>query len=68
MEIHDELAIEIFNTLENIRRVESMIRKHVEAKSEDLIINQYYSLKKELSQQLAELLSNATNTNVQIAA
>jgi len=68
MEIHDELAIEIFHTLENIRRVESMIRKHVEAKSEDLIINQYYSLKKELSQQLAELLSNATNTNVQIAA
>ena len=68
MEIHDELEIEIFHTLENIRRVESMIRKHVEAKSEDLIINQYYSLKKELSQQLAELLSNATNTNVQIAA
>ena len=68
MEIHDELEIEIFHTLENIRRVESMIRKHVEAKSENLIVNQYYSLKKELSQQLADLLSNATNTNVQIAA
>jgi len=68
MEIHDELEIEIFHTLENIRRVEGMIRKHVEAKSENLIINQYESLKKELSQQLADLLSNATNTNVQIAA
>ena len=68
MEIHDELEIEIFHTLEKIRRVENMIRKHIEAQSEGLITNQYYSLKKELSQQLADLLSNATNTNVQIAA
>ncbi|WP_221389696.1 hypothetical protein [Dyadobacter sp. NIV53] len=68
MEIHDELEIEIFHTLEKIRRVESIIRKHLEAKSEDLIVNQYYSLKKELSQQLADLLSSATNAKVQIAA
>lgn len=68
MEIYDELEIEIFHTLEKIRRVESTIKRHVESKSEDLIINQYISLKKELSQQLADLLSQATNAKVQIAA
>ncbi|REA60423.1 hypothetical protein DSL64_15040 [Dyadobacter luteus] len=68
MEIYDELEIEIFHTLEKIRRVESMINRHVDSGSEDLIINQYISLKKELSQQLADLLSQATNAKVQIAA
>ena len=68
MEIYDELEIEIFHTLEKIRRVENMIKRHVDSKSEDLIINQYVSLKKELSQQLADLLSQATNAKVQIAA
>ena len=68
MEIYDELEIEIFHTLEKIRRVENMIKRHANSKSEDLIINQYVSLKKELSQQLADLLSQATNAKVQIAA
>ncbi|MDQ6480427.1 hypothetical protein [Dyadobacter sp. LHD-138] len=68
MEIHDELEIEIFHTLEKIRRVENMINRHVDSGSENLIINQYISLKKELSQQLADLLSQATNAKVQIAA
>ncbi|WP_254561480.1 hypothetical protein [Dyadobacter diqingensis] len=68
MEIHDELEIEIFHTLEKIRRVENMIKRHVDSGSENLIINQYISLKKELSQQLADLLSQATNAKVQIAA
>lgn len=68
MEIIDELEIEIFHTLEKMRRVESMIKRHVDFGSEDLIINQYISLKKELSQQLADLLSQATNAKVQIAA
>ncbi len=68
MEIHDELEIEIFHTLEKIRRVENMIKRHVDAGSQDLLVNQYYSLKKELLQELAELLSQAINTKVQIAA
>ena len=68
MEIYDELEIEIFHTLEKIRRVESMIKRHVDSGSEDVITNQYISLKKELSQQLADLLSQATNAKVQIAA
>jgi len=68
MEIIDELEIEIFHTLEKIRRVESMIKRHVDSESEDVITNQYISLKKELSQQLADLLSQATNAKVQIAA
>lgn len=68
MEIHDELEIEIFHTLEKIRRVENMIKRHVDSGSENLIIDQYVSLKKELSQQLADLLSQATNAKVQIAA
>ncbi|HEV7382949.1 MAG TPA: hypothetical protein VGN64_24300 [Dyadobacter sp.] len=68
MEIYDELEIEIFHTLEKIRRIESMIKRHTESGSEELIVNQYISLKKELSQQLADLLSQATNAKVQIAA
>ncbi|CAG5011716.1 hypothetical protein DYBT9275_05008 [Dyadobacter sp. CECT 9275] len=68
MEIHDELEIEIFHTLEKIRRTEEMIRAHVNAGTEEIIINQYQALKTELSQQLAELLSNAINAKIQIAA
>lgn len=68
MEIHDELEIEIFHTLEKIRRTEEMIRTHVNAGTEEIIINQYQALKTELSQQLAELLSNAINAKIQIAA
>jgi hypothetical protein len=68
MEIHDELEIEIFHTLEKIRRVENMIKRHVDAGSQDLLVDQYHSLKKELLKELAELLSQAINTKVQIAA
>ena len=68
MEIQDELEIEIFHTLEKIKRIEAMLLRHTEAKSEALIISQYKSLKHELSQELATLLSKATNAKVQIAA
>jgi hypothetical protein len=68
MEIHDELEIEIFHTLGKIRRVENMIKRHVDIGSQDLLVNQYHSLKKELLQELADLLSQAIKTEVQIAA
>lgn len=67
MEIHEDLDVEIFQTLSSIRLADQMLARHVNAESQDLLINQYKFLKKDLCQQLAELISLAVNTKVQIA-
>jgi len=66
MEIHNELDIEIFQTMRSIRLADQMLARHVNAESQDLLINQYQFLKKDLCGQLAELISKAINTKVQI--
>lgn len=66
MEIHEDLDIEIFQTLSSIRLADQMLKRHLEAKSQNLLINQYKFLKKDLCEQLAELISQTLNTKVQI--
>ena len=48
MEIHNELDIEIFQTMRSIRLADQMLARHVNAESRDLLINQYQFLKKDL--------------------
>ena len=67
MEIHEDLEIEILQTLRSIRLADQMLVRHVNAESQDLLVNQYKYLKKDLCGQLAELISKAVNTKVQIA-
>jgi len=67
MEIYEHLDIEILQTLRSIRLADQMLARHVNAESQALLINQYKFLKKDLSGQLAELISKAVNTKVQIA-
>lgn len=58
MEIKDEKMIEIFNTLEKIERVNNAIHFHQEQVTPDLLaIEQYLSIKNNLTQQLLELLA-----------
>lgn len=66
MEIQDELDIEIFTTLQKIRYLNNLIDRHINARSEDIILNQYHFLKDKLLQQMANLISISTNTIVQI--
>ena len=47
MEIHNELDIEIFQTMRSIRLADQMLARHVNAESQDLLINQYQFLKKD---------------------
>lgn len=39
MEIHEDLYIEIFQTLSRIRLADQMLARHVNAESQDLFIN-----------------------------
>lgn len=67
IEIHEDLDIEVLQTLRSIRLADQVLARHVNAESQDLIIDQYKFLKKDLCGQLAELISKAVNTKVQIA-
>jgi hypothetical protein len=58
MEIQSELQIEIFHTLEKIERVNKAAAFHqIQADADQLAINQYLNLKKELTNQLLSLLA-----------
>ena len=58
MEIQSEHDIEIFHTLDKIRRVNQAIRFHSSLENPDsFTIEQYRKLKQELSEQLVALLS-----------
>lgn len=59
MEIRDEKMIEIFNTLEKIERINGTIHFHQAQATPDLLaIEQYLSIKNNLTQQLLELLAS----------
>ena len=58
MEIDNELDIEIFQTLNQIKRTEEIIRFHQSQEEiSELAVFQYRRMKEDLSSQLAELLS-----------
>jgi hypothetical protein len=58
MEIENELDIEIFQTLNQIKRTEEIIKFHQSQEEvSELAIFQYRRMKENLSNQLAELLS-----------
>ena len=58
MEIENELDIEIFQTLSQIKRTEEIIKFHQNQEDvSELAIFQYRRMKEDLSNQLAELLS-----------
>ena len=66
MEIESDLDIEIFQTLNQIKRTEEIIEFHKNQEDfSELTINQYQRLKADLSNQLSILLSKY-NLNVQI--
>jgi ABC-type sugar transport system ATPase subunit len=66
MEIENELDIEIFQTLNLIKRTEEMINLHQNREDfSELAVVQYKKMKDDLSKQLAELLAKY-NLNVQI--
>jgi hypothetical protein len=58
MEIENELDIEIFQTLNQIKRTEEIIKFHLSQEEiSELAIFQYRRMKEDLSNQLAKLLS-----------
>jgi hypothetical protein len=58
MEIENELDIEIFQTLSQIKRTEEIIKFHQSQEDvSELAVFQYKKMKEDLSNQLAELLS-----------
>jgi hypothetical protein len=66
MEIENELDIEIFQTLNQIKRTEEIIEFHKNQEDfSELAISQYQRLKADLSNQLSFLLSKY-NLNVHI--
>lgn len=68
MEIHDEIHIEIFHTLEKITRMNNAIAFHAEQEVPSLIsIEQYQSLKSQMTNQLLELLAKV-DVKLQVAA
>lgn len=67
MEIENELDIEIFQTLNQIKRTEEIIKFHQSQEDvSELAIIQYARMKDDLSNQLAELLSRY-NLDVKIS-
>jgi hypothetical protein len=68
MEIHDEIQIEIFHTLEKITRMNNAIAFHTEQEAPSLMsIEQYQSLKLQMTNQLLELLAKV-DVKLQVAA
>ena len=68
MEIQDKRMIEIFHTLEKIERINKAIHFHQEQAASDIIaIEQYQSIKSDLTQQLLNL-SAELELNLELAA
>lgn len=69
LEINDELEIQIFHTLEQVKRMNEAIRRHQRADEPNaLIIEQFQELRQRLNIELQDLLSKVTETRWQIAA
>ncbi|MGA0558425.1 hypothetical protein ACO2Q8_17320 [Larkinella sp. VNQ87] len=69
MEINDDLEIQIFHTLEHLRRVNQNLRQHLDAEQpSSLMIEQYQAMKQRLTEELQHLMSLATEVTWQVAA
>ncbi|GAB4028942.1 hypothetical protein [Spirosoma gilvum] len=69
MEINDELEIQLFHTLEHIKRMNDAIRRHQRAEEANtFMIEQFQEIKQRLNTELQDLLSKVTETPWQIAA
>ncbi len=68
MEIHDEIQIEIFHTLEKINRMNNAIAFHAAQDEKSLVsIEQYQSIKSQMTHQLLVLLAKV-DVKLQLAA
>ena len=68
MEIHDEVQIEIFHTLEKINRMNNAIAFHTVQDEPSLVsIEQYKAIKSQMTHQLLELLEKV-DVKLQLAA
>ncbi len=69
MEINDELEIQIFHTLEQVKRMNEAIRRHQRTDDPNtFMIEQFQEVKNRLTNELQVLLSQATETRWQVAA
>ena len=69
MEINDELEIQIFHTLEQVKRMNEAIRRHQQTDEPNaFMIEQFQELRQRLNAELQDMLSEITETRWQIAA
>ncbi|WP_143092543.1 hypothetical protein [Arsenicibacter rosenii] len=69
MEIHDELEIEIFNTIEQIKRMNEAIHRHEQSNDPNpLMIEQFQEIRNRLTSDLQRLMSEITETTWVLAA
>ena len=68
MEINDELEIEIFHTLEQIKQMNKAIHRHQQAQEpNDFMIEQFQEMKNRLTKELQALMSRVTETTWLVA-
>ncbi len=69
MEIRDELDIQIFHTLEQVKRMNEAIRRHAQADEPNaFMVEQFQEVRQRLNTELQNLLSQATETNWRVVA
>ncbi|MBD2702407.1 hypothetical protein IC229_17290 [Spirosoma sp. BT702] len=69
MEINDELEIQLFHTLEQVKQMNEAIRRHQGAyEPNTFMIEQFQEVKNRLTDELRSLLSQVTEMRWQAAA
>ncbi|MBN8822118.1 MULTISPECIES: hypothetical protein [unclassified Spirosoma] len=69
MEINDELEIQLFHTLEQIKRMNEAIRRHQRVEDGNpFMIEQFQEIRQRLHADLQDLLSQVTEVRWQLAA
>lgn len=69
MEIKDELEIQLFHTLEQVKQMNEAIHRHKQLDEPNaFMIEQYQEVKSRLTGELEKLLSQLTETQWQVAA
>ncbi|WP_080058130.1 hypothetical protein [Spirosoma aerolatum] len=69
MEINDELEIQLFHTLEQIKRMNEAIRRHQRVEDGNpFMIEQFQEVRQRLHADLQDLLSQVTEVRWQLAA
>ncbi|TAE29802.1 MAG: hypothetical protein EAZ91_11830 [Cytophagales bacterium] len=69
MELQDELDIEIFHTLEQLKRMNEAIHRHGGGdESSQFMTEQFLEMKQRLTRELQDLMSRATEVTWLVAA